>query len=199
MSAATTMPLRLLAALLPIVGLGPAPANAQFTITVDPVYAVSVRGGGLGIMWDETTLLQRVEAAPGDVFWVVESHSLHTRLRERTETHRWIDGRRCPQLGEVLAGIARLPRANIAPPDSARTDIPPSDMPETRLAGPVVTSAPGIGMRIIRADYLGPVADWWQRSRGELAVCWQNEAIPLGEGHVQPKLDRPENIADWRP
>ena len=160
------------------------------------IYTVKQQGGGLGIFVDQIVIFQQVSYRSEKV-WVAERRRHDQRLGKRTFQHDWIDGRTCPQLADVLAGIGRLPPARFAgPADKDGGWI--SDSAYVTLIGPAAGSR--WGTALMQRDLGGDLSKWWWEAEKSLGSCWQDRIVIVGDGSVLPKLDTDDAaVAAGRP
>lgn len=170
---------------------------------VDDVrYRLSQDGGGMGYEIDDTVLFIRIE--PRDYskpFWVVErkvKERMITRVLQ--DAHQWIDGRTCPAVAKMLREVTRLPPLTVVGPEPSYWWPPPSDVPRTRFAGPaVIQDDSWAGVEVIRSEYFGPVARWWNLGQTALESCWRDEPIKTPDGEVRAYLATPEQVRWMKP
>lgn len=171
---------------------------------VDEVrYRLSVDGGGMGHEIDETVLFIRIE--PRDYskpFWVVERRFKEVRpgLHQPVDTRQWIDGRTCPAAVRMLNEVTKLSPLTVVGPDPDYWSPPPSDTPRTRFAGPaVVQDERWAGVEVIRSEYFGPVARWWNLGQKALEGCWRDAPVDTPDGRVRAFLTSPEQVRWMKP
>jgi len=177
------------------VAAGPVAANPW-----DPgrtIYTIKQNGGGLGVMVEEIAVVQLVGGGEPDQAWVVERRRHDQRLGKNTFRHQWIDGRKCPALAGVLAGIWKLPPIQFTGPDTRPAGWR-SDTPYVTLMGPPADYQ--MGEIVLRRDLGGPVSQWWWSSEKALEPCWQDHAVSFRGGGLLPKLGSDEQaVAAGRP
>jgi len=170
---------------------------------VDEVrYRLSVDGGGMGHEIDETVLFIRIEPRDDSKpFWVVERRVKERMIRrELQDAHQWIDGRTCPAVARMLREVTQLPPLTVVGSDPAYWSPPPSDTPRTRFAGPaVVQDERWAGVEVIRSEYFGPVARWWNLGQKALEGCWRDAPVETEDGPVRAYLTTPEQVRWMKP
>jgi len=186
-----------------IVGFGAGGARAEGPYQ-EVRYRLSQEGGGLGHDIDDTVLFIHIAPAnEAKSFWVVER-----RLKEVSpgvgatpiDAHQWIDGRDCPVVAKMLKDVTRLPPLALSAPEATQWAPPPSDVPRTRFAGrAVVQDDRWAGVEVIRSEYFGPVARWWDLGQKALKGCWRDAPVDTPDGQVRAYMTTPEEVRWMKP
>ncbi|WP_133254236.1 hypothetical protein [Phenylobacterium deserti] len=173
------------------------PASAQEG--AHPRFALNQVGGGLGIWIEQIVLFNEVQLSiRHPSFWIVESHTVETRLDGGAVAHQWIDSRACPALVIALRARPRITNPAATLPDDFVLNVPPSDTPKTTLAEPASPlTADGWRTPVLRSDYDGEVAAWWWLTRKSLEPCWRTQLTAMGEQRHKPQLATANSRAKW--
>lgn len=176
-------------ATLSVMVAGPATADPWGGLPVTTIYTIKQSGGGLGVMVDEIVVVQLAGGGSDDHAWIVERRRHDVRMGKNTFRHQWIDGRICPALAGVLAGIGKLPPIRFIGPDAMAGGWR-SDTPYVTLMGPPADFQ--LGEIVLRRDLAGPVSQWWWSAEKALEPCWQDSMVMFRGGSVLPKLGSDE-------
>lgn len=192
----------LAAALANLFFLTPASAQDSEELRSVPWYVISLEKNALGQTTENVFLFSRVQPREsGRVkFWIVERSLKQTDLsfNPPETSHDWIDGRKCPALASVLAGISAIPQMKI---EAANREIdirPPADFPRLRISGPEAGEDTVGGARVSRSDYLGGASKWWVQAEKKLEPCWSKTPIESETGEFPARLSQPSAVQYWK-
>ncbi len=145
-------------------------------------YRVTERGGGLGVMVDQTVIFWVSSPPSAHPRWIAERNRRLDNACGRSEPgkgciatsqidHDWVDSATCPALVPSLNDLAQLPIPGFAPPASVNFSFA-SDSSFVEVTGSPRGQA-GIGARIAYGEYIDPVASWWRHAQINLQPCFK--------------------------
>lgn len=156
-------------------------------------YRLTAKGGGLGVLIDETIVFSAVHQKGADQarYWIAEKshrdenwcgdHDPVSRacLNKVNVTHEWIDGRRCPRLLSSLTKLTSLPPLVFVTPTDMRPLSYISETPEISLTAPAATGD-GVGVSVIRRELQGPLVRSWVELSSAVSTCWMTTPVVIG-------------------
>lgn len=151
-------------------------------------YQLTIKGGGLGHIDREVILLSRIDFnGEKPAVWIAERRRDNQQMSKTISDHQWIDGRACPALDAVLAGIKALPVMKFSDPAGAQPTGLAFDVPMTTLRGPPSLQSDE-AISLSRSEFKGPVSTWAHAARSKLRPCWK-DALPQIEGvDIVPRM-----------
>lgn len=172
-----------------ILGLAPAAAKAEEGPS-RPTYTVLSRGGGLGFVDNEVTVISRLPPVKGETspIWIAERYRNNREMGRTVVDHLWIDGRACPTLVGALEGLETLPLK--------ASPILAFDVPLTILHGPARPSRPDRKI-ISRTEFIGPVATWRFNFEKNVDTCWREQPPVVAGAPIRALLSTQQDADEW--